>query len=144
MLCCQPLKKLSAIVPKTSKIIQKSSSFQEFLSEILHCKCSSGHVESSCDNPAKNFPVKMQFFLVKFRKRRKTNFSRVFFWRFSSVHLDHCFDTPDYLFSQNQKELTQSSEKDDNSINYFYHFFSKICSGHVKCTLKNPVKSFLP
>ena len=47
----------SAIVPKTSKIIQKFLSFQDFLSEMLRRKCSSGNVESSFDNPAKNFLV---------------------------------------------------------------------------------------
>ena len=66
MLFCQPWKIFAAIIPKTSKFIQKSLSFQDFLPEMLRRKCSSGNVESSFDNPAKNFPVKMQFFLVKF------------------------------------------------------------------------------
>ena len=127
----------SAIVRKTSKIIQKSLNFQDFLSEMLRRKCSSGNVENSFDNPAKNFPVKMQFFLVKFQKRRKTNFSRVFFWRFSLCTLDYCFDTPDNFFCQNQKKLTQSPKIDDDSINYFCYFFSKFCWGHVKCTFSN-------
>ena len=68
----------SAIVPKTSKVIQKSLSFQDFLSEMLLCKCSSGHVEKGFENPAKNFPVKIQVFLFKVQKRRKTNYSIVF------------------------------------------------------------------
>ena len=134
------LKKFSAIVPKTSKFIQKSLSFQEFLSEMLRRKCSSGNVESSFDNPATNFPVKMQFFLVKFRKRRKTIFSRVFFWRFSLCTLDYCFDTTDKFFCRNQKKLTQSPKRDDDSINCFCHFFSKFCWGHVKCTFSNTAK----
>ena len=75
----QTLKNFSAIVPETSKIIRKSWSFQDFLSEILLWKCSSGHVESSFDNPAKNVRVKIQVFFVKVQKRRKTNCSRVFF-----------------------------------------------------------------
>ena len=45
------------------------------------------HVESSFDNPAKNFPVKLQVFLVKVQEKRKTNFSWVFFDVFPSVHL---------------------------------------------------------
>ena len=72
----------SAIVPKISKIIQKSPSFHDFVSEMLLRKCFSGHVKSSFDNPTKNFPVKIQVFLVKVQKRGKTNCSRVFFSKF--------------------------------------------------------------
>ena len=75
----QTLKNFSAIDPKTSKIDRKSWSFQDFLSEILLWKCSSGHVESSFDNPAKNICVKIQVHFVKFKKRWKTNCSRVVF-----------------------------------------------------------------
>ena len=79
MLFCQPWKKFSAIVPKTSKIIRKFWSFQDFLSEMLLFKGSFGHVESNFDNTAENFPVKIQFFLVEVQKRRKINFSIVLF-----------------------------------------------------------------
>ena len=89
------LKNFSAIVPKTSKIFRKSPSFQDFHSKNLLCKCSTGHVESILDNPAKNFTAKTQVFLVKIQKRRKTNCSTVLFDVFSSVHLDYCFNTPD-------------------------------------------------
>ena len=120
----------SAIVPKTSKIIRKSPSFHDFLSEMLLRKCFSGHVKSSFDNPAKNFPVKIQVFLVKLQKRRKTNCSRVFFRSLYSLHLDYCFDTPDHFFAKIRKKLTQSPKRDDNSTNYFSHFFWKFCWGH--------------
>ena len=87
MLFWQPWKSFSTIVPKTSKIIRKSWSFQDFFSKRLLLRGSSGHVESSFDNPAKNFPVKLQVFLVKVQEKRKTNFSKVFFDVFPSVHL---------------------------------------------------------
>ena len=58
LLFCQPWIKIFAIVPKSSKTIQKPSRFQDFLSELLLCNCSSGHVESSFDNPAKKIPLK--------------------------------------------------------------------------------------
>ena len=115
----------SAIVPKISKIIRKSPSFQDFVSEMLLRKCFSGHIKSSFDNPTKNFPVKIQVFLVKVQKRRKTNCSRVFFRSFYYVHLDYRFDTPDYFFAKIRNKLTQSPKRDDNSTNYFYHFFLK-------------------
>ena len=120
----------SAIVPKISKIIRKSPSFHDFVSEMLLRKCFSGHVKSSFDNPTKNFPVKIQVFLVKFQKSRKTNCSRVFFRSLYSLHLDYCFDTPDYFFAKIRKKLIQSPKRDDNSTNYFSHFFSKFCWGH--------------
>ena len=130
MLFCQTWKTFSTIVPKTSKIIQKSPSFHDFLSEMLLRKCFSGHVKSSFDNPTENFPVKIQVFLVKFQKRRKTNCSGVFFRSLHSQHLDYCFDTPDYFFAKIRKKLIQSPKRDDNSTNFFSHFFSKFCWGH--------------
>ena len=68
----------SAIVPKTSKIIRKTSSFQDFHSEMLLCKCSTGQVESFFDNPAKNFPAKSQDFLVKIQKDEKPIVQQIF------------------------------------------------------------------
>ena len=38
---------------------------------MLLCKFSSGHVESSFDNIAKNFPVKTQVFWSKSKKNEK-------------------------------------------------------------------------
>ena len=109
---------------------------------MLLCKFSSGHVESSFDNIAKNFPVKTQVLLSKSKKRRKTNCSRVFFWPFSCVHLDYCFDTPDYFFCQNQKKLTESPKKDVISINHFHHFFSKFVEDTWKALLATCQKFF--
>ena len=68
----QTLKNFSALVPKISKTIRKSWSFQDFLSEILLWKCSSGQVESSFDIPAKNVRAKIQVFLSKSKKDEKT------------------------------------------------------------------------
>ena len=122
MLFCQTWKIFSAIVPKTSKIIQKSSSFHDFLSEMLLYKCFFGHVKCSFDNLAKNLPVKRQVFLVKVQKRRKTNCSRVFFLNFFLCTLRLLFRHTWLFFCQNQKEFTRSPKKDDNSKNYFIIF----------------------
>ena len=124
------LKKFSALVPKTSKISRNSQSFQDFLSKVLLRECFCGHVKSSFDNPAKNFPVKIEVFLVKVQKRRKTNCSRVSFRSLYSLHLDYYFNTPDYFFAKIRKKLTQSPKRDDISTNYCSHFFSKFCWGH--------------
>ena len=72
----------SAIVPKTSKFIQKSLSFQDFLSETLLCKCFSGHVKSRFDNAAKNFPLKIQVFLVESKNDNKSSVQDLFLLTF--------------------------------------------------------------
>ena len=107
---------------------------------MLLFKGSFGHVESSFDNPAKNFPVKLRVFLVKVQEKRKTNFSWVFFDVFPSVHFDYCFDTPEHIFTKIRENSTQNPKRDDASVKYFYHFFSKFCWGHVKFTFSNPAK----
>ena len=71
LLFCQPWKRFSAIVPKTSKIIRKSSSFQDFHSEMLICKCSTGKVESFLTTLPKNFLQKHRLFLSKSKKDEK-------------------------------------------------------------------------
>ena len=98
------LKMFSAIVPQISKTIHKSSRFQDLLSEMLLCNWSSGHVESSFDNPAKKIPVKIHVFLVKVQKRRKTVCSTVIFSTFFLCTLRLCFETPDYFFLSKSKK----------------------------------------
>ena len=126
LLFCQPWIKIFAIVPKSSKTIQKPSRFQDFLSELLLCNCSSGHVESSFDNPAKKIPLKKHVLLVKVPKRRKTFCSTVNFSSFFLSTLRLLLRHTWLFFCQNQKNLTQSPKKDDNSKNNFCHFFFKI------------------
>ena len=79
---------------------------------MLLCKFSSGHVKSSFDNIAKNFPVKTQVFFVKVQKKTKKPIAQEFFqWRFSCVHLDYCFDTPDYFFAKIRKNSIKVLKK---------------------------------
>ena len=84
-----------AILPKISKNNQKSLIFASFLSKMLLRKCSSRHVESSFDNPAKKFPEKTQVFLFNSKKDDEAFVQESFLWILSSVYLDYCFDTPD-------------------------------------------------
>ena len=112
-----------AILPKVSKNIRKSSNFLDFLWEMLLCNCSSGYVKSSFDNPARNFPVKIQVSLVKIQKKdRKTNFSRPFFVTSFLCIFRLLFRHTWLIFYQNHKKLTQSTKKDDTSINYIITF----------------------
>ena len=144
LLLCQPWKMFSAIVPKTSKVFPKSSSFEDFLSEILLCKCSSGHVEKNFWPPWQKLYGKNTGFTCQSPKNDKPNLQDCFFCSSSSVHLDYCYDTPDAFFWQNLKKATQSPERDEKNINYFYQFSSKFCWGHTNCTLSIPAKKFLP
>ena len=142
MLFCPTWKIFSAIVSKTSKIIRKSPSFHDFLSETLLRKCISRHVKSSFENPAKNFPVKVQVFLAQSPKKTKNQFLKSIFSKFVLSTLRLLFRHTWLFFSQNQKKTHSKSQKVDNSTNYFYHFFSKFFWGHVKCTLKDLPKVF--
>ena len=129
------LKNFSAIVPKTSKKFRNSSSFQDFHSENLICKCSTGHAESIFDKPAKNFPAKTQVFLVKIQKRRKTNCSTVIFEVFFLCTLRLLLQHTWLIFLPESEKLIESPKGVDNSENYFDHFFSMFSWEHVKSTL---------
>ena len=107
---------------------------------MLLFKGSSGHVETSFDKTAKNFPVKLQVFLVKVQEKRKTNFSRVFLTFFALYTWLLFRHTWLFFFDKIRKKLTRSPKRDDDSINYFCHFFSKFCWGHVNCTFSNTAK----
>ena len=130
----QPWKCFPPLSRKLRKLYESPEVFKTFFQKCCSEVVYSGHVERSFDNIDKNLPVKIQVFLVKVQRRRKTNFFKSLFWHFSTVHLSYCFDKPDCFFCQNQKKLNQSSKKDVNIMNYFYHLFSKFCWGLLKFT----------
>ena len=132
----------SAIVPKISKIIQKSSSFQDFDSEMLICMCSTGQVESFLTTLPK-ISCKNTGFSCRNPKKTKNKLFNKVFWHFSPVHLDYCFNTPDYFFCQNPKKLIESPKEMIIVKNTLIIFFSKFCWGHVKCNLAT-CRNFLP
>ena len=83
----------------------------------------------------KHFPAKTQVSLVKNQKRRKTNCSTVFFWRFYICTLRLLFQHTWLSFLPKSEKTHWKSKRDDNSEKYFDHFFSKFCWGHVKWKL---------
>ena len=129
------LKKVFRHCPENSKIYPKNLEFSRLHSEMLLCKCSTGQVESIFDNPGKNFPAKIQDFLVKIQKRRKTNCSTIFFWYFFLCTLRLLFQLTWLIFSPKSEKTHWKSKRDDNTENYFNYFFSMFSWGHVKCTL---------
>ena len=85
-----------------------------------------GHVESSLDNPAENFPVQLRFFSGQRPRKTKNQYFKSFFWRFHLCTLGFCFDTPEHFFTKIRENFPQNPKRDDDSINYFYHFFLKV------------------
>ena len=110
---------------------------------MLPCNWSSGHVESSFDNPAKKFPLKKTRFSCQSPKRRKTICSTVNFSTFFLCTLRLLLRHTWLFLCQNQKKLTQSPKKDDNSKNNFYHFFFKILLRTREMPFWQPFQQFL-
>ena len=108
LLFFQAWKRFSAIVPKTSKVIRNCSNFQEFLSKMLLCKCSSGYVKSAFDNLAKNFAKNTSFSCQSPKMTMKQLFKMIFFITFLLRTLRLLFRHTWLLFWQNQEKLTQS------------------------------------
>ena len=103
LLLCQPWKLISAFVPKSSKTIQKPSRFKDPLSEMLLCSCFSGHTESSFDNPAKIFPIKIEVSFVKIQRKRQNNCPRVLFLTFFLCTLRLLFRHTGFFFANIRK-----------------------------------------
>ena len=125
LLFCQPWKKDFRHCPENFKYYPKIFKISRHLSEMLPCNWSSGHVESSFDNPAKKIPLKKHVLLVKVPKRRKTFCSTVNFSTFFLSTLRLLLRHTRLIFCQNQKNLTQSPKKDDNTKKNFVIFFQK-------------------
>ena len=66
-------------VPETSLLSRKTWNFEQFLSETLLCKCSSGHIEISFDIPAQFCTVNSKFFLVNVQKWWQVSYPKIFF-----------------------------------------------------------------
>ena len=93
---------------------------------MLLFKGSTGHVGSSFDKTAKKFPVQLQVFLVNVQEKRTTNISRVFFDVFTSVQLISVSTRLNIFFTKIRENFPQNPKRDDDSINYFYHFFLEV------------------
>ena len=143
LLFCQPWKSFSNIVPKTSKIFRKSSSFQDFHSENLLYRCSIGHVKSIFDNPAKKFSCKNTGFSCQNPKKTKNQLFNSFFWRFYICTLRLLFQHTWLIFLPKSEKNHWKSKREENSEKYFNHFFWKFCWGHVKWKLAT-CRNFLP
>ena len=111
LLFCQPWKSFSNIVPKTSKIFRKSSSFQDFHSENLLYKCSIGQVESIFDNPAKKFSCKNTGFSCQNPKKTKNQLFNSFFWRFYICTLRLLFQHTWLIFLPKSEKNHWKSQK---------------------------------
>ena len=129
--------------PDNFKIFRKSSSFRDFYSENLLYKCSIGHVENFFDNSAEKFSCKNTGFSCQNPKKTKNQLFNSFFWRFYIRTLRLLFQHTWLSFLPKFEKTHWKSKRDDNSEEYFNHFFSKFCRGHVKWNLAT-CRNFLP
>ena len=86
-------------VPETSLLSRKIWKFEQFLSETLLCKCSSGHIEFSFEIPAQFFSGKFQILPGQRSKLMTNQLSKNIFTEvFSDGHLLYSFDKRDIIF----------------------------------------------
>ena len=86
--------------PLSRKLQKISESPRVFKTSIRKCWSVSVPLDKSkvfLTTLPKTFLQKHRFFLSKTKKDEKPIVQQ-FFWRYSSVHLDYCFNTPDYFF----------------------------------------------
>ena len=107
----QPWKCFPPLSRKLRKLYESPEVFKTFFQKCCSEVVYSGHVERSFDNLDKNLPVKIQVFLVKVQKRRKTNFFKSLFRHFSTVQLSYCFDKPDFFFAKIRKNSIKVLKK---------------------------------
>ena len=93
------LRKIFVNVPETSQSSRKPWNFEQFLSETLLCKCSSGHIEIRFDIPAQFFSGNFQI-LPGQRSKLMTNqlCKNIFPEIFSDGHLCNSFDKRAIIF----------------------------------------------
>ena len=112
-LAWQPWRKTFVNVPETSLLSRKPWNFEQFLSETLLCKCSSGHIEISFDIPAQFFSGEFQI-LPGQRSKLMTNqlckniFPEIFFGR---TLMQQFWQTCHYFFQKKSKFLCSKSEQ---------------------------------
>ena len=78
----QPWRKTFVNFPETSLLSWKPWSFEQFLSETLLCKCSSGHIEFIFDIPVHFCTVNSKFFLVNVQNWWQVCYPKTFFRNF--------------------------------------------------------------
>ena len=120
--------------------------FLQFHSKAILCKCSLWHIECNFVEKAESFSVKTNTLQLKVPNWwRKNNCATTTLSKcFSSAHVECSFTTLDYLFCHNQRIAKNhtKSQKGRKQNNFLNHFFSRCCSGQMKCLFGELAKSF--
>ena len=103
------LKKNIRQCPRNFIIQPKTWNFEQFLSETLLCKCSSGHIEFSFEIPAQFFPVNSKIFLVNVQNWWQTAFRKPFSGNFFGRTLLLQFWQTCHYFSEKSPSFSAQS-----------------------------------
>ena len=93
---------------------------------MLLFKGSFGHVEISFDNPAKKISGTTTGFSCQRPRKTKNQYFKTFFDVFTSVQLISVSTRLNIFFTKIRENFPKNPKRDDDSINYFYHFFLKV------------------
>ena len=110
-------------------------------------KCSFGYIESSYDDIAKNFPLKVRIFIAQ----NPEIIMNVYFFSEKNILPQNVsletnkavLTTLPKTFGQKSKDFFALSPKIIIKLEIFEKKFSKCSSRHVECSFDNPVENFL-
>ena len=108
--------------------------------------CCSGRVKRSFDDPVENLPRKSQKIFPQALKSAKKDFRKNVSFDCSNGHVKCAFEKPgENDFRKRQDSLLWKSKSDKQRSTTFLQnlFNSKDSSGHVECSLDNPVQNLL-
>ena len=135
----QPWRKTFVNVPETSLLSRKPWNFEQFLSETLLCKCSSGHIEISFDIPAQFFPVNSKFFLVNVQNWWQISYAKTFFRKFfSDGHLCNSFDKRAIIFFKKSPSFSAQSPNNWKKTVFQSKVPTNVSYKHVHCCFGSP------
>ena len=133
------------VVTEFSLTLPKSWNVYRVASKMLLWKRSFGPIKCIFDNHAGNFPLKLQVPLLEIKKWFEKAFAlEKFYLTFFLCTLNLWFWHPWLTFLSEQKKTHKVLNKAQNVKFTFIIFFSKCCTGHLKCAFDNPEKSFSP
>ena len=130
------------VVTEFSLTLRKSWNVYRLASKTLLRKCSVVPIKSKFENHAGNFPLKLQVFLLKIKNCfEKALALEKFYLTFFLCMLNLWFWHPWLTSLSEQKKTHKVLNKAQNVKFTFIIFFSKCCTGHLKCVFDNPEKS---
>ena len=134
----QPWRKTFVIVPETSLLSRKTWNFEQFLSETLLCKCSSGHIEFSFEIPAHFFPVNSKVFLVNVQNWWQISYPKTFFRNFFRTDTYATVSTNVSLFFHIKSKFLCSKSEQLKKTVFQSKVPTNVSSKHMHCCFGSP------